>query len=117
MPSPADEALPTRFECAIRLGSFFKPKWPMASGAAASIRARFLMLFMSHIGRCSPCMRLVVYGKALHGAKVALRKPQALSITVALLIANYLACAFLPNGDRRQGKALLAVTKPPGTLR
>jgi hypothetical protein len=23
---------------------------------------------------------------------------------------------FFPNGDRRQGEALLAVTKPPGTL-
>jgi hypothetical protein len=47
---------------------------------------------------------LVAYAKALPGAKVDLRKPQARVLAaVALLIANSLACAFLPNGERRQG--------------
>src|SRR5208337_1197558 len=96
----------------------------MASGAAASIQASFLMLFMSYIGGCSPWMALFLgeVGCLRKGAPRRkgrpLRKPQARVLAaVALLIANSLPVAFLPNGERRQGTVLLAVTKPPGTLR
>src|SRR5208337_3941702 len=96
-----------------------KPR--MASGA---IRASFLMLFMSYIGGCSPWIALFLgeVGCLRKGAPRRkgrpLRKPQARVLAaVALLIANSLPVAFLPNGERRQGTVLLAVTKPPGTLR
>src|SRR5208283_3597265 len=86
-----------------------KPR--MASGA---IRASFLMLFMSDIGGCSHWMALFLgeVGSIRKGAPRPkdrpLRRPQAQAralAAVALLIANSLPVAFLPNGDHREGRS------------